>query len=150
MSITKKTDKDEYTVIDIGLLSGLSKYKYPVPGSSNDIVGKLFLQEALGLTSAEISINSMKPGDLIPFIHKHKENEEVYFIIKGTGQILLNDEIFDINEGMAIRVSPDAERTIRNNSGNELIFIVFQAKKSSINSKQIEDGFRIEKAPVWY
>lgn len=152
MSITKKTEKDEYTIIDLGSLSDLSKYKYPmpVPGKSQEIEGKVFLKEQLGLTSAEISVNAMKPGDSTPFIHKHKENEEIYFVIKGNGQMLLNDEVFDISEGSAIRVSPAAERSIRNNSASELIFMVIQAKRSSISSKQIEDGYSIEKTPVWY
>jgi mannose-6-phosphate isomerase-like protein (cupin superfamily) len=85
----------------------------------------------------------------MPFIHKHRENEEVYIIIKGLGQILLNDIVFEINEGSVIRVSPETERTIRNNSTSDLIFIVIQGKLNSIKSQQIDDGYSIEKQQKW-
>lgn len=42
--------------------------------------------DKLGLTGAEISINTLPAGECVPFIHSHKQNEEVYYILSGSGK----------------------------------------------------------------
>ena len=44
------------------------------------------LHDKLGLTGAEISINTLPAGECVPFIHSHKQNEEVYYILSGSGR----------------------------------------------------------------
>lgn len=144
-----KIENKEYSIIEIGQLSELSGYSYSFPDSSFTMEGKVFIKELLELTSCEISFNVMKPNTSMPFIHKHRENEEIYIILKGFGQMLLNDKVFEIKEGSIVRALPETERAIRNNSTDNLTFIVFQGKMNSINSKQIEDGFSINKQPEW-
>ena len=39
------------------------------------------LHEALGLTGAEVSINQLPAGAGVPFVHAHKQNEEIYGVI---------------------------------------------------------------------
>ena len=36
------------------------------------------LHDILGLTGAEVSINNLPAGVGVPFIHSHKQNEEIY------------------------------------------------------------------------
>jgi hypothetical protein len=38
--------------------------------------------------------------------HRHKQQEEVYFVASGKLQFKLNDEIFDLERGTAVRVPP--------------------------------------------
>ena len=38
------------------------------------------LHDQLGLTGAEVSINILPAGASVPFVHSHKENEEIYAI----------------------------------------------------------------------
>lgn len=38
------------------------------------------LHDQLKLTGTEISINTISAGECVPFIHSHKQNEEVYYI----------------------------------------------------------------------
>ena len=40
--------------------------------------GRTELHEALDLTGAEISINRLPAGAGVPFVHSHKNNEEIY------------------------------------------------------------------------
>ena len=52
------------------------------------------LHEALQLTGAEISINTLPAQANIPFVHAHKQNEEIYGILSGKGKVIIdNDEI---------------------------------------------------------
>ena len=34
--------------------------------------------QTLGLTGAEVSFNNLPAGVSVPFVHSHKENEEIY------------------------------------------------------------------------
>ena len=46
----------------------------------------------------------------MPFAHKHDEAEEIYVVIAGSGRMKMDDEIVDIVELDAIRVSPAVAR----------------------------------------
>ena len=39
--------------------------------------GRVELHEKLSLTGAEISINQLPAGASVPFVHSHKNNEEI-------------------------------------------------------------------------
>ena len=41
------------------------------------------LHDQLSLTGAEISINHLPAGASVPFVHAHKNNEEIYGILEG-------------------------------------------------------------------
>ena len=41
---------------------------------------RIELHEKLSLTGAEISLNELPAGANVPFVHSHKENEEIYMI----------------------------------------------------------------------
>jgi mannose-6-phosphate isomerase-like protein (cupin superfamily) len=46
--------------------------------------------------------------------HRHKTQEEIYFVISGTLQFKLDDEIVDVGPGSAVRVAPQVVRSIWN------------------------------------
>ena len=46
---------------------------------SSESAPRIELHEKLGLTGAEISINTIRAGESVPFIHSHKQNEEIYY-----------------------------------------------------------------------
>ena len=50
------------------------------------------------------------PGTRMPFGHRHREQEEVYVIVGGSGRMKLDDEIVDLAEWDVIRVSPAVMR----------------------------------------
>jgi len=67
----------------------MTNYKKLEVGKLSEIInhenGKVFLHDALELTSCEISLNCVPKGFKLPFNHKHKQNEEVYIVLKGKG-----------------------------------------------------------------
>ena len=42
---------------------------------------RIELHDLLGLTGAEISINTLPAGASVPFVHSHKQNEEIYAVL---------------------------------------------------------------------
>ena len=68
------------------------------------------LHDKLGLTGAEISINTLPDGECVPFIHSHKQNEEVYYILSGSGKVIIDNEEINLVAGDWLKISPIAER----------------------------------------
>ena len=50
------------------------------------------LHDSLALTGAEVSINHLPAGAGVPFVHSHKQNEEIYGILSGKGFITIDGE----------------------------------------------------------
>ena len=59
-----------------------------------------------------------------PFGHRHREQEEVYVVVSGSGRVRLEDEIKDISQYDVIRVAPHVARGFQAGpDGIELIAI---------------------------
>ena len=114
----------------------MTNYKTTELGKIEEIIklenGKAFLHDALNLTGCEISVNCVPEGFKVPFEHRHKQNEEVYIILKGEGIITVDGEKINVKEGSAVKISPKSSRTIENVSGSEFQFICIQSKENSL------------------
>ena len=122
----------------------MTNYKTTELGKIDAIVnlenGKVFLHDTLSLTGCEISVNTVQKGFKVPFNHKHKQNEEVYIILKGQGCITVDGERIDVQEGSAVKIAPDASRTIENTGDGEFQFICVQAKANSLEQYGLGDA----------
>lgn len=101
---------------------------------------KKFLKETLALTGMEISVTTIPPGEKSPFFHSHKQNEELYIFIEGSGQMQLDDNLVDVKEGSLIKVLPQSKRAIRANADEQLVYLCIQAKENSLEQYTKGDG----------
>jgi quercetin dioxygenase-like cupin family protein len=113
------------------------------------IPGKQFLRSELGLTAMEVSLNSLAPGQGVPFLHGHRQNEELYLFLSGNGQMLLDDRVIDVRPGSAVRIAPKVLRSWRNVGAEQLVCIVIQAKEGSLLQATAADGFISDTSPAW-
>ena len=59
-----------------------------------------------------------------PFGHRHREQEEVYVVVSGSGRIRLDDEIIDLRQWDVVRVAPQVTRAFEGGpDGLELIAV---------------------------
>lgn len=100
--------------------------------------GKAFLHDLLGLTSCEISVSAMSAGVKLSFNHKHKQNEEVYVFLKGTGSMILDNEVVEVKEGSCVKVLPSAVRTIE--ATTDIEYICVQAKSGGLEQFGLGDA----------
>lgn len=139
-----------FAVVDLGTLSQLHQFNFEAPEIPFKVKGKVFLKQLLDLTSAEISVNMLPPGQSIPFYHKHRLNEEIYIFVRGQGEFQVDERVFPISEGTVVRVDPEGERCFRNTSdAEELSWIVIQSRVGSYPDHTIEDGYGIQKQVSW-
>ncbi len=109
-------------------------------GKLDNLNEKVFLHDSLNLTGCEISMNRASKGYKVPFNHKHKENEEVYIILKGKGFIEVDGEKLEVQEGSVVKVKPDGIRNIENPNDEDMLFIVIQTKQGSLKGFTAEDA----------
>lgn len=113
-------------------------------GKLEDIInlenGKAFLHDTLKLTSCEISVNCVPKNFKMPFNHKHKQNEEVYIFLKGSGIFTVDDNKINVKEGSCIKVLPAASRTLESTGNENLEFICVQAKSNSLEQFGLGDA----------
>lgn len=138
-----------HSAIDLGLFDDLTDYSFLHPKFHNEVKGKQFIGEILKTTGVEISFQILRPFAEIPFLHQHKDNEEIYVFLKGSGQFQVDDTLINISEGSVIRISPDGKRTFRNNSADPLIVMCIQCRAGSLKSYNVDDGFRITGEILW-
>src|SRR4026208_2009447 len=98
-------------------------FDHPLIGK---VWGKLFLKDRLKLTGMEVSFGVLRPGRGTPFLHSHRQNEELYVFLHGRGQMIVDGEVIEVREGTALRVAVGGVRAWRNNSGEDLHYIVIQ------------------------
>src|SRR5882757_8537686 len=66
----------------------------------------------------------LHPGKRSPFVHRHREAEEIYVILSGSGWAKLGEEVREVAELDAIRIAPELPRAFE--AGPEgLEFIAF-------------------------
>lgn len=96
------------------------------------------LHELLGLTGAEMTVNNLPAGACVPFIHSHKENEEIYYVLAGEGKLVIDEETVELVQGSAVKVSPAGRRQIF--ATTDLSFICIQVKENSLEHYTATDA----------
>lgn len=140
---------ENFTFARFGPVEELAQYAVTHPLTGREIPAKLFLHAPLELTGMEISLGMLPPGISIPFYHKHKQNEEVYLFLSGSGQFSIDGEIVPLSPGSAVRVAPEGVRCCRNTSSEMMFYIVIQAKAGSLEQWTATDGVGVPDPVTW-
>ena len=96
-----------------------------------------FTARELGLTQSGLSLQRLAPNATYPFGHRHKQQEEVYLVIDGSGRATLDDEIVEVRRWDAVRVAPRVMRAFT--AGPEgLELLAFGAPAVGAPSEDVE------------
>ncbi len=101
---------------------------------------RIELHDALRLTGAEISINALPAGASVPFVHAHKENEEIYGILEGEGRAEIDGETVPLKAGDWLRISPAAKRRFFAADTCAIRYICIQVKENSLGAYTASDA----------
>jgi mannose-6-phosphate isomerase-like protein (cupin superfamily) len=73
--------------------------------------------------------------------HRHKTQEEVYFVASGTLVFKLEDEIMDVPAGTIVRVAPEVARSVWNEGPDDAVLIMVSKKidDPAGDTVQVED-----------
>ena len=99
----------------------------------------------LGLEKTGLSYQALAPNLRMPFGHRHREQEEIYVVLTGTGRMNVDGEVLEIRALDAVRVAPDAARSFE--AGPEgLAFVAFGAPRTARESAAADT----EQLPGWW
>jgi mannose-6-phosphate isomerase-like protein (cupin superfamily) len=83
-----------------------------------------FAREPLETAKTAVSYLRLAPGERVPWGHTHKQQEEVYIVVSGSGRIKLDEELVDLGQWDAVRIPPQTMRDVEGGPGGiELLLI---------------------------
>ena len=94
--------------------------------------GRVELHDQLALTGAEMSINQLPAGAGVPFVHAHKNNEEIYGILAGEGKAVIDGEEISLTAGDWLKVAPAAKRQFSAAAHTGITFVCIQVRENSL------------------
>jgi mannose-6-phosphate isomerase-like protein (cupin superfamily) len=80
-----------------------------IAGRAEGMEGR-FARAALGARDVGVSHWRYAPNFRSPAAHSHREQEEAYVVVAGSGRVRLGDEVREIRQWDAIRVAPEVLR----------------------------------------
>jgi len=98
-----------------------------------------FMREPLGLRNFAVSYERFGGGWRAQAAHahrrghRHKVQEEVYFLISGRAQAKFDDEVVDIGPWTAVRVPPETSRSFRAAGEEDAVFISIAAPQTGLD-----------------
>jgi quercetin dioxygenase-like cupin family protein len=69
-----------------------------------------FARSALNAEAIGLARHVIKPGKRQAFAHRHRQAEEVYVVLAGSGRVKLDGEVHELEALDAIRVAPQVAR----------------------------------------
>ena len=72
-----------------------------------------FAKDELDAEQTGVSYQRVKPGKRQAFAHRHDRAEEVYVVLRGSGQAKLDDDLVEVRALDAIRVAPGVTRAFQ-------------------------------------
>jgi len=102
--------------------------------------GRVDLHDMLNLTGSEISVNVLPKGASVPFVHAHKQNEEVYIVIDGKGYAVIDGETVHLEKGDFVRIAPPAKRQFFAANDSDIKYICIQTKENSLQGYTADDA----------
>ena len=86
-----------------------------LPGRSLKWLYTPDMKQAEGFT---FNVVIIEPGNTVKPAHSHKNNEELIYIVSGTGKAYIDGDVYDVSAGSAVLFSKGSVHMVRN-SGSE-------------------------------
>ena len=90
-------------------LKNLEDVENSAPDSVDGLEAR-FGRKHLDSNHLGVSLFRYAPGFRAPYGHRHREQEEAYVVVRGSGRMRLDDEIVDLRTWDCVRVAPNVVR----------------------------------------
>ena len=103
-----------------------------IPDVLGDYPGEMRMSSASELGTEQVAFSwrrmPAQTGGKGSYGHRHKTQEEVYFVASGTLQFKLEDEVIDVEQGSVVRVAPQVARSVWNEGPEDAVLIIVSGK----------------------
>src|SRR3712207_2256804 len=94
------------------------------PGEMRFLTGPLG-NEQVALTHRRMPAQTGGKGS---YGHRHRTQEEVYFVVSGELEFKLGDDVHSLGEGAAVRVPPQTVRSVWNEGPDDAHLVIVSVK----------------------
>ena len=98
-----------------------------------------FLRDELESTQIGVSFSRLAPGFRSSMGHHHREQEEAYVVVQGSGRVKLDDELHEVRQWDVVRVAPDVVRAFEAGADGLLLIAVGGPKPEGGDGVRDED-----------
>jgi quercetin dioxygenase-like cupin family protein len=127
----------------------LSDYTVIHRDDADDVLGDYpgemcLLTAPLGAEQVAITWRRMPPdtGSRGAYGHRHKTQEEIYFVTHGTLTFKLGDDVMEAPAGTAVRLPPGTVRGVHNTSDEDAELVITSVKlDDAADDAEIVEGF---------
>ena len=102
-------------------------------GVLNTDLGKQLEASALGAR-----LWRLEPGQASTR-HRHREQEELYLLLEGTGRIRVDGDLLTLERGDALLVDPGTLRQVFNDTGADALWLVVGAPPEAANTLEMSE-----------
>jgi len=94
------------------------------------------LSDPLETEQVAITHRHMTPGSggKGGYGHRHKTQEEIYFVVSGKLEFKLDDEVLELEGGTAIRVAPEVVRSVWNEGPGDAQLIIVSTRVADVEA----------------
>jgi mannose-6-phosphate isomerase-like protein (cupin superfamily) len=110
------------------------------PDVLGDYPGEMrFLTQDLGCEQVAFTYRRMEPqtGSKGSYGHRHKTQEEIYFVVSGRLQFKLDDEILEVDGGSAVRVAPEVVRSVWNDGPKDAQLLILSLQVEDVSKDAV-------------
>jgi mannose-6-phosphate isomerase-like protein (cupin superfamily) len=115
-----------------GVADWTIKHLEEIPDVLGDYPGEMRMSSASELGTEQVAFSwrrmPAQTGGKGSYGHRHKTQEEVYFVASGTLQFKLEDEVIDVEQGSVVRVAPQVARSVWNEGPEDAVLIIVSGK----------------------
>jgi len=127
----------DYTILRLAEAPNAFEGRYP---------GEMrFLTAPLGTTQVAMTYRRMpaQSGGKGGYGHRHKTQEELYFVISGRLDFKLGDEVIEVEGGSAVRIAPETVRSVWNEGPEdaELLICSVRLAEGAEEDHELVEGF---------
>jgi mannose-6-phosphate isomerase-like protein (cupin superfamily) len=114
-----------------------------VPDVLGDYPGEMRMTTASDLGAEQIAFTwrrmPAQTGGKGSYGHRHRTQEEIYFVAEGTLQFKLEDEVIDVPAGSVVRIAPSVVRSVWNEGPDDAVLIMCSVKSDGPDHETVAD-----------
>jgi mannose-6-phosphate isomerase-like protein (cupin superfamily) len=103
-----------------------------IPDVLGDYPGEMRMTAASDIGNEQVAFTwrrmPAKTGGKGSYGHRHRTQEEIYFVASGTLQFKLEDEVIDVGAGSVVRIAPPVCRSVWNEGPDDAVLIMCSVK----------------------
>ena len=98
-----------------------------------------FARAALGSPELGVIRFTYEPGARMPWGHRHREQEEIYVVARGTLTMRFGDDVRKVTAGSVARVAPRTPRSHRNEGDEAVELWAFSRRIDREDATKLDD-----------